>query len=90
MARDSVLISGGSGLPGHVVADAMLTNHKVEPLDVTALRRNVRYRRGPWRRLRSHLFRGQVRDAWDLLHAAVEQGWVARDGRHAVTDEATG
>ena len=36
MAKNSVLITGGSGRLGHFVVEAVLPDHRVEVLDVNA------------------------------------------------------
>jgi len=44
VATDKVLVTGGSGLLGHFVVEAMLTDHRVEVLDVSAPSQDVLYR----------------------------------------------
>ncbi len=68
MANDTVLITGGSGLLGHFVVEAMLPDHRVEVLDVRPPTQDVIYREVDIRDIEA--VRSAVRGHDRIIHLA--------------------
>ena len=68
MAKNSVLITGGSGRLGKFVVDAMLVDHRVEVLDVSAPTQDVVYREVDIRDIAA--VRSAVRGHERIIHLA--------------------
>lgn len=68
MAKNSVLITGGSGRLGHFVVEAMLPDHRVEVLDVSAPKQDVVYREVDIRDIAA--VRSAVRGHERIIHLA--------------------
>ncbi|MDF1790891.1 MAG: NAD-dependent epimerase/dehydratase family protein [Thalassobaculaceae bacterium] len=73
MSNNSILITGGSGRLGHFVVEAMLPDHTVEVLDVSAPSQDVLYREVDMRDIAA--VRSAVRGHERIIHlAAIDDG----------------